>query len=451
MKSLPGPKIDTVICSAGGVATTLLLRHFNKLGVMTNDPMDRDRLKHSKYPPKDDNIKRGIYIYGDPQEAYKSLVRRKFLDRQIKKTAGSWAHEEDPLGLEGHFESWLSHSNKYPIMFIKYDDIWNKIHHINEFIEFSDHNDLPEKRPRRSDAVLLPKLNNGKELYEDYAKRIQKLPSIFIKKPDKIGMPTRLLGNKSMKIALVGLMRGFNDYSRYEKKLLKRNRLLHENFNKIFNYPMLIFNEGTILPEHQKAMHEQCPNLIFIDIKKWWNENASTGGGYKRMCLFNCSFLQKYLHEHGYHYYLRLDDDVFMHQAPNPVHLFAWMRENDIDYVYSRRKIDSHRKTQVTLSKFCIDYFKKDIKPHFNYYNNFHASNTKFWAQPKVQDFIEACKGGIASNRWGDSSVQSAAIRGFDAKSKCIELNYGHGSHGYTSYTRKGEYNPRHEWDPQNL
>ena len=451
MKSLPGPTVNTVICSAGGVATTLLLRHYNKLGVLTNDPMDRDRLKHSKSPPKDDNIKRGIYIYGDPQEAYKSLVRRNFLQRQIKKTAGNWGTEEDPLGLEGHFESWLSHANTYPIMFIKYDDIWNKIHHINEFIEFTDHQDLPEKKQRKSDGVALPKLKTGKDLYEDYAKRIKKLPPIFIKKPDIIGMPTRLLSNKTVKVALVGLMRGFKDYAKYERNLFKRNRHSHDNFNSMFNYPMLIFNEGTILPEQQTAMQATCPNIVFVDIKKWWNENASTGGGYKRMCLFNCSILQKYLHEQGYHYYLRLDDDVFMHQPPNPVHLFEWMREKNIDYVYSRRKIDSHRKTQVTLTEFCVDWFKKDVKPHYNYYNNFHASNTKFWARPDVQKFIDACKDGIGTHRWGDSSVQSAAIRGFGAKTKCVALKYGHGSHGYTSYTRRGQYNPRHEWDPADL
>ena len=103
------------------------------------------------------------------------------------------------------------------------------------------------------------------------------------------------------------------------------------------------------------------------------------------------------------------------------------------------------------FSEFCLDYFQKDVKPHYNYYNNLHASNTEFWNREDVRQFIDSCKPGIGENRWGDSSVQSAAIRGFGAKTSEIKVKYSHLSHGYTSFTRKGEQISRHEWNPEDL
>jgi len=439
-------KPDVLVCSAGGVATTMLLRHFSNNGILTNDPMDLDALKHSTTPPELKTIKKAVYVFGNPQSAYQSLVRRNFLERQKKKTSGDWSSYRDPLGFEGHFESWMSHRSNYPILFVKYDDIWKNERNINKFLELDVNTELPKKVNRKSTKVDLP-IIDGKPIYEDFSVKVENLPSIWIRKPDVFGI--KLLVEKR-KAAVVGLMRGHKLWEKYEKLLAKRNTLMHTNFNKVFNYPVIIFNEDTISKEHQEKMKSLTPNIQFVNIKKWWDKNE-IGGGYKRMCLFNCSYLQRYLYKKGYDYYLRLDDDVFLQESFDTVDLFGWMKENDIDYVYSRRKIDSHKKTQKTLSDFCLDYFQKDVKPHYNYYNNLHASNTKFWNREDVIRFVDSCKAGIGENRWGDSSVQSAAIRGFGAKTSEVKVKYSHLSHGYTSFTRKGDQISRHEWNPEDL
>ena len=66
-----------------------------------------------------------------------------------------------------------------------------------------------------------------------------------------------------MKAAIVGLVRGYPTIYSYSK-LIKRNKLLHKNFNRRYNYPVIIFHEGNILPEHQKLMAYLTPNVTFI-------------------------------------------------------------------------------------------------------------------------------------------------------------------------------------------
>ena len=161
-------KPDVLICSSGGVATTMLLRHFSNNGILTNDPMDLDTLKHSTSPPELKTIKKAVYVFGNPQSAYQSLVRRNFLERQKKKTSGDWASHRDPLGFEGHFESWMSQKANYPILFVKYDEIWENEKHINKFLELDVHTKLPKKVNRKSKNVDLP-IVDGKPIYHtDY-------------------------------------------------------------------------------------------------------------------------------------------------------------------------------------------------------------------------------------------------------------------------------------------
>jgi hypothetical protein len=71
--------IDVVICSPGGVATTMLLQHIGCF-VNTNDKNDADRLKHVPAPElllSDPKFRgRILYIYGDIRSTVSSIERR---------------------------------------------------------------------------------------------------------------------------------------------------------------------------------------------------------------------------------------------------------------------------------------------------------------------------------------------------------------------------------------
>jgi hypothetical protein len=182
------------------------------------------------------------------------------------------------------------------------------------------------------------------------------------------------------------------------------------------------------------------------------NNTHDLGGGYKKMCYFYTHFLPNWLHEHNFDFYLRLDDDVFLEDSPNPLDVVAWMQEQSLDYVYGRRKIDSHGETQRSLTAFCADWFAKRnmVAPEniaYNYYNNFSVGRVAFWFRPSVQEFLRDTREGIKRFRWGDSTLQAVALRAFGGERSVIPVMYTHGSHGYRSFSRSGDYLPQHQWD----
>jgi len=444
MASESSPPPELLICSAGGVGTTMLIRHFRDAGVATNHPMDSDDLKHSVSPPAIPTVTRAIYVFGDPQDAYRSLVRRGFLERQIQKI-GARGTPEDPLALRHHYESWMSEESDYPIMFIRYDDLWVKQQDMIDFVGAGvgavTIPPLPSRTPRHTSSnEPLPTIE-GRTLYEDYAALVARLPPLWVRRADRTGAA-----------AIVCLARGHRSWPSYEKNLHTRNLKAHKHFNVYFDYPMFIFNEGTITEEHKQRMRTETPNIHFVDISKWWQDNDDLGGGYKKMCYFYTHFLPNWLHEHNFDFYLRLDDDVFLEDSPNPLDVVAWMQEQSLDYVYGRRKIDSHGETQRSLTAFCADWFAKRnmVAPEniaYNYYNNFSVGRVAFWFRPSVQEFLRDTREGIKRFRWGDSTLQAVALRAFGGERSVIPVIYTHGSHGYRSFSRSGDYLPQHQWD----
>jgi len=182
LRSRPLPEL--LIASTGGVGTTMLLTHYYQVvGILTNDAMDNDKLKHSVVPPELDSIQCALYIFGDPQDVYKSLERRGFLEDTIKKIAKENATTDDPLALKSHFQNWQQLPTKYPIMFLKYNSLWEKQTEINEYLQTCFDRTLyipplPKRRERKSAHTPLPK-----NLYHEYAKTVQNLPDLWIRQP----------------------------------------------------------------------------------------------------------------------------------------------------------------------------------------------------------------------------------------------------------------------------
>lgn len=247
-----------------------------------------------------------------------------------------------------------------------------------------------------------------------------------------------------MRNAIVGLVRGYEDFDGY-KSLIRRNELLHSNFNKRFNYDVIIFHEGDIKKEHQNRIKEFTPNIKFIDVsdrafKVSQNIDYSKEGlGYKHMCRFYAVQIYDYLKE--YDYYMRLDDDSYI-MSEIGYDIFKFMYNNNI-YGYRFSKLDGHAETIRTLPKATLRYVKvnninikcsiKEIN-HQNFYNNFHISRLDFWRREDVRFFLKYIdqQGGIYRHRWGDSTIQALAVKMFAEPDQIYQFNdfdYYHASH----------------------
>jgi hypothetical protein len=255
-----------------------------------------------------------------------------------------------------------------------------------------------------------------------------------------------------MKAAIIGLVRGYDKIEHY-RKLIRRNRLMHRNFNRRFGYPVILFHEGNIHSDHQQILSKMTPHLCFVDISdqafvepprllsSWRNQI-----GYKHMCRFYTLQIYDYIKE--YDYVLRLDDDSYI-QSPIHFDLFKFMRNNSLDYGYIHSEMDSHEETVATLPKFTRQYIRehRSVVPHCSlsdinalyYYTNFTITRVSFWFQPEVQDYLRAVDQslGIYQYRWGDHIIQTHALKMFSQPERLHhfqDFKYMHGSHEWKNY-----------------
>lgn len=262
-----------------------------------------------------------------------------------------------------------------------------------------------------------------------------------------------------MKCAVIGLVKGYNKLNKYYE-LIERNNKLYENFIKYYPYDVIIVHEGNIIKKHQEYLQNNSQiNLIFLDISDYWNNIE--GSGYNKMCRFWINQVYKYIQD--YDYILRLDDDGLLVDKV-PYDIFQHMKDNDYEYGYIRRKIDKKKKLgkvpakyqnsphkDVTIESFCFNYFNQDLKPRYNFYNNFFTIKVSVWNKPELQKFINSVEN--RNNNfyregklgfWGDSNVQAVCVKKWISKEKIVcftGIKYKHGSHGYTNYP-----DVKHEW-----
>jgi hypothetical protein len=256
-----------------------------------------------------------------------------------------------------------------------------------------------------------------------------------------------------MKAAIVGLVRGRSAIQGYSK-LIRRNRLLHRNFNRRFGYPVIIFHEGNILPEHQRVMSRLTPNLSFVDLsgKAFVTPSHLPAEyrieiGYKHMCRFYAMQIYDFVRE--FDYILRLDDDSFL-ESPIQYDLFGYMAQQEFVYGYVHKEDEYHQETVATLPRFTQGYIQKhgiDIKCSLSdidvlyYYSNFTITQVAFWHQEKVQDYLRAVDEsmGIYQFRWGDALLQTLALKMFCDPNQLHyfqDFRYSHDSHQWANYQR---------------
>jgi NDP-sugar pyrophosphorylase family protein len=93
---------------------------------------------------------------------------------------------QDIFKFENHFDNWLKGSD-YPIMFVRYEAIWENLDKILEYSEVPNDywETFPEKKQRESKVSSLPKqFQQGiKEIYSDFSERVEKIDDVFVVKP----------------------------------------------------------------------------------------------------------------------------------------------------------------------------------------------------------------------------------------------------------------------------
>lgn len=195
--------LDATISSFGGVGTSFLM-HFFKQYIRINCSHNTDYLKHIDTPPLTHKINfRAVYIYGNPIEATVSLFKRnyhsvhsKYLLRSHPKIEPISKQDDlenylnrktDKFKFETHFEQWLHSKRHYPILFLKYEYLWDYLPELFDFLEIERKYIylFPNKKKRTSklDEILPENLSQLNNMYGKLVEQIEQYPAFFIKSP----------------------------------------------------------------------------------------------------------------------------------------------------------------------------------------------------------------------------------------------------------------------------
>ncbi len=157
--------LDVIVASPGGVGTTFLIEHLARFR-RVNAPHDGDGLKHQPRPPlvgARARPLRFLFVTGELEQISASIARRGWLDRQGAKLgsvatllAGGDAKRrafERAVGRQR--ERWAEPSPD-PILFISYDEIWDRVGEIADFLEITDQDfaaTFPKRKPRTAETA----------------------------------------------------------------------------------------------------------------------------------------------------------------------------------------------------------------------------------------------------------------------------------------------------------
>jgi len=206
MKSIYLPKeMELLVCSYGGVGTTFLIDFLAQYKTCNNRD-DKDGFKHlDKPPPTRNKNLRAIYIFGNPIDAVYSLFRRQFHHEQsyklleqyrnlkpvpLEMSLDTYATEGiDKFQFENHFLNWSERYSQYPVLFIRYEKIWD---HLDELLEFAgipieEKRLFPERKERKSEAMTIaePVQTSMREMYGELQDRLFQGPDCWLYDKEK--------------------------------------------------------------------------------------------------------------------------------------------------------------------------------------------------------------------------------------------------------------------------
>ena len=195
---------DVMLTNFGGTASTTLLT-FLKKHHKINHENNRDLLKHAGSPPPSaDKAIHCVYLFGDPRMSAASIydplhisrrprlhahhmqigLCRPWLTPPAKTLAGYVERNKDLFFFEKQFNNWFNAKPAYPILFLRYDTLWDNLDILFDFLNTPDHvrKDFPRYQPRRnSSAILPPPIVEGlHHMYGRFAERLKTLPDHFV-------------------------------------------------------------------------------------------------------------------------------------------------------------------------------------------------------------------------------------------------------------------------------
>ena len=153
-------------------------------------------------PPHDCDVRsdfRAVYLFDDPRNAVLSVFRRGYQDWHIRNMNGNldeWeegytiddflSNGDDLFRMEDQFEDWVHARRSFPILFIRFNELWNHLKTLFSFVGLpqSKMDCFPEKRSRTSDwrTESSNRQEAIEEMYGPLACKVNNLESPFVKK-----------------------------------------------------------------------------------------------------------------------------------------------------------------------------------------------------------------------------------------------------------------------------
>ncbi|WP_234572570.1 sulfotransferase domain-containing protein [Rhodohalobacter sp. 614A] len=233
--------LDVVVTSYGGAGTTFFMEFLSQFRTI-NHLHDTGNLKHTAYPPV--SIKpsqKFIYLFGDPIHATISLFNRNFHHlHSIKIQQGSninspipesmtleeYATEGvDRFGFCNHFYNWYRSTSLNPILFIRYETLYENLPAIFDFLELpqSALEMFPERKVRNSveKEISSETLRQLENMYGKFQNELSKIPDIEIRKGKETNILKRFL-HFSRFYVIYGIFKSRRKMKRlYEEKIKK--------------------------------------------------------------------------------------------------------------------------------------------------------------------------------------------------------------------------------------
>lgn len=147
-------KTKVLVVGSGGNGQTYFIDFLKSNGIETNCNSDTDRLKHPSHPKNLINMKidKCIFIYNDPLKSILSHFRRKWQHVQIRKLGNPYSLNKnttrdikkflnltakkgrDIFGIEYQFNNWSNSITKFPVLYLKFNDVPKKKDVIDSFL-----------------------------------------------------------------------------------------------------------------------------------------------------------------------------------------------------------------------------------------------------------------------------------------------------------------------------
>jgi hypothetical protein len=167
-----------IVATYGGAGSKTLIRGILNQPPRGSSPINLVHRHHTHRRVPDQAVLEGqkvIYVYGDPAHSIASFFRRaanddpddphpghrNFLARHCRNIEGDvqkltegycledfLRSDEDAFGLADHFHSWMGAKVPYPILFVRYETLWDHVEEIFDFVGIprAEAASFPEKR-----------------------------------------------------------------------------------------------------------------------------------------------------------------------------------------------------------------------------------------------------------------------------------------------------------------